>query len=104
MGTGHNPYERFRGRELTLNDRLAIDRTILANERTLLAYGRTALAMLIIGGSAIKFFDSAWMIALGVPFLAGAAAVMAIGWARYRRTQSRLTGVNDPANPPPDPQ
>ncbi|HRQ72775.1 MAG TPA: hypothetical protein PLU35_07090 [Phycisphaerales bacterium] len=38
-----NPYEFFRGRDLTLNDHLAIDRTVLSNERTPLAYGRTAI-------------------------------------------------------------
>lgn len=85
-----NPYEQFKDRQLTLNDHLAIDRTVLSNERTLLAYGRTALAMVIIGGSAIKFFSSPWMILLGVPFLAGAAAVMVWGLISYRRTQRFL--------------
>lgn len=85
-----NPYEQFKGRQLTLNDHLAIDRTVLANERTLLAYARTALAMLIIGGSAVKFFDSAWMLLLGIPFILGALAVMAWGWSRYHRTQRFL--------------
>jgi putative membrane protein len=85
-----NPYEQFRHRELTLNDHLAIDRTVLANERTILAYARTALAMLIIGGSAIKFFDSAWMLLVGVPFIIAGIAVMAWGWSRYRRTQRVL--------------
>src|SRR4030095_4329956 len=43
-----NPYVRFRGHTLSLNDYLAIDRTVLANERTLLSYTRTALTMLVI--------------------------------------------------------
>lgn len=85
-----NPYARFAGRDLTLNDHLAIDRTVLANERTLLAYGRTALAMLIIGGSAIKFFQSGWMVALGIPFLIGAAAVSAAGLRSYARVRTQL--------------
>ncbi|GIK19803.1 MAG: DUF202 domain-containing protein [Leptolyngbya sp. PLA2] len=88
-----NPYDFFRGRELTLNDHLAIDRTVLSNERTLLAYGRTALAMLIIGGSCIKFFDSVWMQALGVPFVAGGVVVMGWGWRRYERTRRFLAAA-----------
>ncbi len=88
-----NPYEFFRGRDLSLNDHLAIDRTVLSNERTLLAYGRTALAMLIIGGSCIKFFDSLWMQALGVPFVAGGVVVMAWGWRRYERTRRFLAAA-----------
>ncbi|MEX2354161.1 MAG: DUF202 domain-containing protein, partial [Gammaproteobacteria bacterium] len=67
-----NPYAKFRKHTLTLNDYLAIDRTILSNERTLLAYGRTALAQVIIGGSALKFFDSLALGVIGVIFLIGA--------------------------------
>ena len=80
-----NAYLRFRGKELTLNDYLAIDRTVLANERTLLAYGRTALAMLIIGGTCLKFFDTWWMTTIGVAFMIGSALVTARGWMRYVR-------------------
>ena len=90
-----NPYEQFRHRELTLNDHLAIDRTVLANERTILAYGRTALAMLIIGGSAIKFFESAWMLLVGVPFIVGSVVVMGWGCARYNRTSRFLRAALD---------
>lgn len=86
----HNPYVKFRDRSLTLNDYLAIDRTILSNERTLLAYGRTALAMVIIGGSALKFFASMVLIIVGWLFLAGGVIVMFIGWRRYRHTDKLL--------------
>jgi len=96
-----NPYARFADRELTLNDHLAIDRTVLANERTLLAYGRTALAMLIIGGSAIKFFQSGWMVALGIPFLIGAGAVTAVGLRSYARVRHQLRTAQSRSNPQP---
>ncbi len=89
-GRSDNPYARFSGRELTLNDLLAIDRTVLANERTLLSYARTALAMLAIGGSAIRFFEADWVVLVGVPFIVGGAAVMVLGAARYRRTRQIL--------------
>lgn len=85
-----NPYAKFSNRSLTLNDYLAIDRTILSNERTLLAYGRTALAMVIIGGSALKFFDSAVLTVIGWLFLAGGVITMFIGWRRYRHTDRLL--------------
>ena len=89
----HNPYERFRGQKLTLNDYLAIDRTELANERTLLAYGRTTIALLITGGSAIKFFESQWVALAGTGFILAAAAVLIIGWRRYRAMDRRLGGA-----------
>lgn len=89
----NSPYHRFRDRDLTLNDYLAIDRTVLANERTLLAYGRTSLALLIIGGSCIKFFDALWLHAAGAVFIAAAALAMARGWQRYRRMKLLLSAA-----------
>lgn len=99
-----NPYEKFRDRELTLNDYLAIDRTILSNERTALAYGRTALAMLVIGGSAIKFFTQWYMWAIGGVFIAAAVVVAVIGARRYRSTARSLAvalerQTGDPGHP-----
>lgn len=99
-----NPYARFSNRSLTLNDYLAIDRTILSNERTLLAYGRTALAQVIIGGSALKFFDSPILTLLGWAFLAGGVATMLIGWRRFRHTDrllraALLSQTGGPAHP-----
>jgi putative membrane protein len=85
-----NPYAKFSNRSLTLNDYLAIDRTILSNERTLLAYGRTALAMVIIGGSALKFFDPGILTVVGWLFLVGGVIIMLIGWRRYRHTDRLL--------------
>jgi len=86
----NNPYRRFRDHSLSLNDYLAIDRTILANERTLLSYGRTALAQVIIGGSALKFFDSFSLNVIGWIFLTAAVITMLIGWRRYRHTNQLL--------------
>ncbi len=85
-----NPYSRFSNHSLTLSDYLAIDRTILSNERTLLAYGRTALAQVIIGGGAMKFFASPVLLLLGGMFLAGGVITMLIGWRRYRHTDRLL--------------
>lgn len=85
-----NPYSKFDGRSLSLNDYLAIDHTILANERTLLSYGRTAPAMVIIGGSCLKFFDSPVLVVIGWAFLAGAVITMLLGWRRYRYTDRLL--------------
>lgn len=88
-----NPYSRFEKRELTLNDYLAIDRTVLANERTLLSYGRTALALLILGGSCIKFFDEVWLEIAGFGFIAVAIFIGARGWQRYRRMKHLLSAA-----------
>ncbi len=50
-------YHNIKSDELTLRDRLAADRTMLANERTSLAYIRTILTAVVAGTTIIKFFD-----------------------------------------------
>jgi putative membrane protein len=85
-----NPYARFREHSLTLNDYLAIDRTVLANERTLLSYVRTGLTQIIMGGSALKFFDSRALTAAGILFLASGTVTLWFGWRRYWHTDHLL--------------
>ncbi len=87
------PYSEFRGQKLTLNDYLAIDRTMLANERTLLAYGRTALALAVVGGSGMKFFTATWIQAVGALFILAGVLVAARGWQRYAYTKKLLAAA-----------
>ncbi|MBK9126591.1 MAG: DUF202 domain-containing protein [Phycisphaerales bacterium] len=87
------PYSQFREQELTLRDYLAIDRTTLANERTLLAYARTALALVVVGGTGIKFFTSSWIQIAGVVIIAAGVLVTLRGWQRYTHTKRLLAPV-----------
>lgn len=87
------PYTRLPQLELTLRDRLAIDRTALANERTLLAYGRTGLALLLVGGSLIKFFDSLAIVLVGWLFLTAGLLTVAVGTVRFVRMRRRLNTI-----------
>ena len=80
-----------------LRDELAIDRTELANERTLLAYVRTALALFLTGISGVHLpglgegtsFGPGYRVA-GWIFIAIAAAVVTIGYMRYRKIRKRI--------------
>ncbi len=110
----HNPYGRFRGQRLSLSDYLAIDRTVLANERTLLSYGRTALALAVVGGTCIKFFQSPVLQLLGLALVLSGAVIAIRGWRRFFHTRRLLaaaleqeTGapehpLTDEVNPPKD--
>ena len=89
----YNPYSRFRGQNLTLNDHLAIDRTVMANERTLLAYGRSALALVVVGGTCIKFFAAPWIQVLGAALMAAGVLLAAWGWHRYSRAKQLLAAA-----------
>jgi putative membrane protein len=88
-----NPYTRFRRQDLTLNDYLAIDRTVMANERTVLAYARTALALAVVGGTCLKFFDMLWLEIIGTLLLIAGALVGVRGWGRYLRTKRLLAAA-----------
>ena len=75
---------------LPLRDRLAIDRTDLANRRTWLATARTALALFVSGASFLQFFEASWMRWLGWLFMALSLPVLLMGWRSYRRRHQNL--------------
>lgn len=74
-----------------LRDHLAIDRTTLANERTLLGYVRTALALTVVGASALRFFESTAHIALGWGFMGVGLLTALIGLGRFWQMKRRIT-------------
>ena len=66
-------------------------RTELANERTLLAYVRTALALMVFGMAAIKFFpENSLIVGLGWLFLLGGMAGLSWGVAHFRKVAKRI--------------
>jgi putative membrane protein len=90
---GWIPYSDTEKEKLILRDNLAIDRTVLANERTILAYVRTALALLIVGGTMLKFFDSLSMTISGWAFIAGGVLVLGVGIYRFLEMRSKIKSI-----------
>ena len=84
-----DPYAGLDG-DLTLRDRLALDRTVLANERTLLAYVRTALALLAGGLTLLHLIETDWATVIGWAALPLSAVVLAVGVARFQTVRQRL--------------
>lgn len=84
-------YEQFDEAELILRDRLALDRTHLANERTLLAYVRTAFMLMLAGATAIKALpgDRAAVIS-GWVLIAGGLAAGFFGALRFAAMRRRI--------------
>jgi len=82
-----------RNERLTLRDHLAIDRTTLANERTLLGYVRTALALMVVGASALKFFESPVLMGLGWGFLASGVATFLVGLRRFWQMKRQIDAL-----------
>ena len=62
-------------------------RTALANERTLLAYVRTTLALFVVGGSLIKFFETRSLHTLG--WIIGVFGLGTLTWGMYSYRRTR---------------
>ena len=77
----------------SLNDCLALERTVMSNERTLLAYVRTALAVLVVGVTIIKFFQSQGMLILGWTLLGMGVICLTLGLMRFTNMWHRLNNM-----------
>ena len=82
---------------LTLRDKLAMDRTLLANERTFLAYLRTFIGLIGTGFALWKLIDIFWARVISVILLAAAPVVLVIGIYRYRKTGRDLKIITESA-------
>ncbi|MFW6044598.1 MAG: YidH family protein [Planctomycetota bacterium] len=82
--------QEFSVQNHSLNERLALDRTIMANERTLLAYLRSGLALLLAGATIIHFARGDWFRYLGVLSLPAGIATIIIAVLRYRLMHQRI--------------
>jgi putative membrane protein len=78
--------------DASTRDRLALQRTEMANERTLLSYVRTALALVAAGASAIHFLEGRVSDGIGVALIVVGVVVQAIGAIRFRGNARRLRG------------
>ena len=82
---------------LILRDKLAIDRTRLANERTLLSWLRTALMLLVSGATLLKLFNGVLaMQIVGAVLIPIGFVTGTFGVLRYRKTCARISAT------PPD--
>ncbi|MDF0644102.1 MAG: DUF202 domain-containing protein [Nitrospira sp.] len=84
------------GTDTQIRDRLAWQRTVLANERTLLAYVRTALGFFIAGIPALWWPDQPSIHLLGGVALMAGVVCSAIGVRRFVSTQRMMTREGEP--------
>lgn len=78
-----------------LRDRLARQRTEMANERTLLSYVRTALGLVAIGVPAVWLFDESAIQALGVGSLVLGIVFLSIGVRRFLTLRAEINRQSD---------
>lgn len=71
------------GSDTPIRDRLARQRTELANKRTLLSYVRTAMGFFIVGIPAVWWLELPGIQALGVVSLVTGVVFLAVGVWRF---------------------
>lgn len=89
------PYESFAEEELILRDKLALDRTILANERTFLSYIRTMLAVMAVGATIIHFSDDQGIKSIGVITIMIGIAILLVGIKRTLSMSEKIKKVSE---------
>ena len=87
-------YEGIDNDALTLRDKLARDRTMMANERTLLAYVRTSILLGVSSVSLLKLFPdnslTMWTAIGLVPVVIAVALLGIRRFARFSRAMAEL--------------
>ncbi|MEJ2183872.1 MAG: DUF202 domain-containing protein [Nitrospirota bacterium] len=87
---------------LILRDRLAENRTDLANQRTFLAYVRTALTLFVAGVTFIRFFGTPIIVVTGWVLLPLGLYTLVRGVLSFRR-MTRLIKEEEKTIPPRPP-
>jgi putative membrane protein len=77
--------------KLSYTDKLAIERTLLANERTFLAYFRTTVVFLSSGIAILKLDVLDDLMALAYLLIVLAVLLMGVGSLRYFQVKKRLS-------------
>lgn len=76
--------------ELILRDKLAIDRTHLANERTLLSYLRTSLYLIIFS---LVIFSETELLYVSLSSITLSSVIGVVGLFRYNITKRRINNL-----------
>jgi putative membrane protein len=87
---------------IEISDRLAMERTKLANERTFLSYTRTAMALVLAGLTFIKLFEDPVYIGIGILSVPAGLGIAYFGYRRFTKKQeaiSRHTTAYTPTSP-----
>ena len=83
-------FEKPAQNPLTLTEKLAADRTRLANERTLLSYVRTALGLIVSGTGFSEYLDSSYLRVIFILFIPVGIMVLIIGVRSFLRRRKVL--------------
>jgi len=82
--------EKLLNKDLILRERLAIERTAMANDTTLLAFIRTSLYFSIAGMSVNRLLNLSYGLLIEIVFWVIAAFIIVVGIIKYRKQKKSL--------------
>lgn len=85
-----NETEKRINRDLILREKLAIERTDMANDRTLLSFIRTSLYFAIAGMTVNSLLKVNYGVAVEISFWSLAVLLFVIGFIKFRRQKKKL--------------
>jgi putative membrane protein len=88
----NNQIEKLINRDLILRERLAIERTAMANDTTLLAFIRTSLYFSIAGVSVNRLLNVSYGLLIEIVFWVIAVFFIVVGIIKYRKQKKSLKG------------
>lgn len=77
-------------KDLILREKLALQRTILANQTTLLAFIRTAMYFLVAGVSIDRFLENKVLIYLSFLFYFVSFLIFILGWLNFLKQRKKI--------------
>lgn len=77
-------------KDLILRERLALERTAMANDTTLLAFIRTSLYFSVAGLSINRLLDVRYGLLIEILLLSTAFCILTIGIIKYRKQKKSL--------------
>ncbi|MGZ8556981.1 MAG: DUF202 domain-containing protein [Chitinophagaceae bacterium] len=82
--------QNIRNKDLILRERLALERTAMANDTTLLAFIRTSLYFSIAGMSVNRLLNISYGLLAEIVFWVMALFILVIGLIKYRKQKISL--------------
>jgi len=90
LSAARSAQEETMSDEMSMRDRIEIDRTCQANQRTFLEYLRTGLVLVVPGVAIVYFSHGDWFGALGIVCILIGIIIGIVGVVRFRRMSKRI--------------
>ena len=78
-------------KDLILREKLALQRTILANQSTFLSFLRSSMYFLVAGVTVSKLVDKDWVVIIEIILISISILLIVLGTINYIRNKKKIT-------------